>query len=120
MPDRSRPPDDISPTEFFLNWAPREVGEDGKRRGRLAGLDSTIQFVIQGEGGGSYFLRIANGQLEGFVGTAEDPDLALELDLATWRQLNSGELKAPQAVLKRRLRFKGRLDLALKLHLIIG
>ena len=120
MPDRARPPADISPTEFFVNWAPRQVMEDGVRRAKLSGLDSTIQFVIQGEGGGSYFLVVASGRLEGFVGTAEDPDLALELDMETWRQLNSGQIKAPNAVMKRRLRFKGRLDLALKLHFIIG
>jgi len=91
---------------------------DAGRREKLAGLDATIQFEI--EDVGRYFLKIAEGQLTGFIGTAEQPDLALQLDLATWRELNAGALNAPTAVMKRRLRFKGRLELALKLHFIIG
>jgi putative sterol carrier protein len=42
------------------------------------------------------------------------------VDVETWRALNRGELSAPEALLRRRLRISGNLVLALKLHLILG
>ena len=44
----------------------------------------------------------------------------MHLDVTTWRLLNSGELSAPEAFLRRRVRLEGNLALAIKLHLIIG
>ena len=44
----------------------------------------------------------------------------LSTDLETWRKLNAGELKAPTAVMKGRLRFQGSMYLALKIHFILG
>jgi len=38
----------------------------------------------------------------------------------TWRALNRGEISAPEALLRRRLKISGNLVLALKLHLILG
>ena len=56
----------------------------------------------------------------GREGRAEQPDLEIQVDVATWRALNRGELSAPEALLQRRLRMSGNLVLALKLHVILG
>ena len=42
------------------------------------------------------------------------------LDVETWRALNRGELSAPEAFLRRRVRLEGDHALAVKLHLILG
>jgi putative sterol carrier protein len=118
--ERARPPDEIPPSEFFLRWVPEAVARDAHRQERLGDTEATIVFDLAGPGGGVYTISIAGGTVEGREGGAPEPDLRVELDVATWRQLNRGELSAPEALLRRRLHFHGSLLLGLKLHFILG
>jgi len=118
--DRARPPADIPPEDFFARWAPEAVRGDPDRRKKLENLRARIQFDLAGQGGGLYWLEIAEGDVRGGEGRLDTPDLVLATDLATWRQLNAGEIKAPTAVMKGKLRFQGSMYLALRIHFIIG
>ena len=117
---RALPPDDLSPTEFFLEWVPRAVASDPSRSAKLAGVDATVEFTLVGEQGGVFSVRIVEGRVEGSVGAVDVADLRVELAVDTWRRLNRGDLSAPEAVLKRSLKFHGSFLLGLKLHLILG
>ena len=44
---RARPPEDISPHDFFTRWVPEAVGSDPDRQARLAGTRATIEFRIE-------------------------------------------------------------------------
>jgi putative sterol carrier protein len=118
--ERARPPADIAPAEFFRRWAPNAVNGDPERRGKIEGLTARIQFELAGEGGGAFWLELASGAVSGDAGRLDAPDLVLSTDIATWRQLNAGEIKAPTAVMKGKLRFQGSLYLALKIHFVIS
>lgn len=122
MTERARPPDDIAPADFFRQWAPDAVNSDPERRSKIEGLDARIQFELAGDadGGGAYWLALSNGVIRGDVGRLDAPDLVLSTDLDTWRKLNAGEIKAPTAVMKGKLRFQGSMYLALKIHFIVG
>jgi len=120
MPDRAVPPDDIAPAEFFTRWVPAAVAGDPDRRRRLGDTHATVQFELTGEGGGFFTVRIRDGAVEGGEGKAVEPDLAVQVDVATWRALNRGDLSAPEAMLRRRVQIRGSFLLALKLHLILG
>ena len=120
MRERNRPPDDIAPLDFFRRWAPDAVRSDPDRRKKLENLSARIQFELAGEGGGDYWLAIAAGDVTGDAGRVETPDLVLQTDVDTWRKLNAGEIKAPTAVMKGKLRFHGSMYLALRIHFIIG
>ncbi len=118
--ERARPPDDIDPADFFRRWAPEAVRTDPERRAKIADLNARIQFELAGDGGGPFWLELCDGAIRGDSGRIETPDLVLSTDLETWRKLNAGELKAPTAVMKGRLRFQGSMYLALKIHFILG
>ena len=120
MSERARPPADIAPGDFFRSWAPDAVRTDPERRKKLENLRARIQFDLAGEGGGFYWLAIADGEVSGGEGPLTEPDLTLHTDLETWRKLNAGEIKAPTAVMKGKLRFQGSMYLALRIHFIIG
>lgn len=120
MSDRARPPDDIPPADFFRSWAPDAVRSDPDRRKKLDGLRARIQFDLAGEGGGLFWLELADGDVSGGEGALEGPDLVLHTDLETWRKLNRGDIKAPTAVMKGKLRFQGSMYLALRIHFVIG
>jgi putative sterol carrier protein len=117
---RARPPEDISPLEFFTRWIPSMVEADGERRARLGDTAAALVFVLDGIGGGEFTLWVEEGRVAGESGRPFSADLEVQVDLETWRALNRGELSAPEALLKRRLRVSGDLILALKLHIILG
>ena len=120
MAKRPFPPADIEPEQFFTRWIPEVVAADPSRRARLGTTEAVLEFVLEGEGGGSFHFRVCEGLVQGFSGPPERADLRVHLDVPTWRQLNSGALSAPEAFLRRRVRLEGNLVLAIKLHLIIG
>lgn len=120
MSERARPPADIAPADFFRRWAPDAVRSDPDRRKKLDKLKARIQFDLAGEGGGLYWLEIGDGDVRGDAGPIDAPDLVLSTDVATWRALNAGEIKAPTAVMKGKLKFQGSMYLALRIHFIIG
>jgi len=120
MPERARPPDDISPHEFFTRWLPARVAEDHERRQKLGDTSASIVFDLEGDEGCTYTVRLADGVLVGREGRVPEPDLEVRVDLETWRALNRGDIAAPEALLRRRLHVSGKLLLALKLHLILG
>lgn len=120
MSERARPPGDIAPADFFRSWAPDAVHSDPERRKKLENLRVRIQFDLAGEGGGLYWLLIGDGEVTGGDGPLGEPDLVLSTDMETWRKLNAGEIKAPTAVMKGKLRFQGSMYLALRIHFIIG
>lgn len=117
---RARPPEDISPSDFFLRWLPQTVAQDEERRRKLGSTSATLVFDLQGEGGGSFVVRIQDGNVESNEGDQSEPDLRIVVDVDTWRALNRGTLTAPEAALRRRLKLKGDFLLGLKLHLILG
>jgi len=118
--ERARPPEDIHPQEFFTRWVPDAVADDEGRRRRLGETCALVQFELEGEGGGTYAVRIDAGRVEGSAGPVEEPDLRVRVDVETWRALNRGEISAPEALLRRRIHIQGSFLLALKLHLILG
>ncbi len=122
MAARARPPDDISPLEFFTAWIPATLSQDDERRRRLGDTVASLVFVLcelESEAV-TYTLEVEAGSVRGRPGRALQPDLEIQVDVETWRALNRGELSAPEALLQRRLRVSGNLVLALKLHVILG
>ena len=122
MAERAVPPDDISPHDFFTRWVPTTVAQDEERRRRLGDTQAKLLFVLdEGEGETTcYTLDVADGEVSGRAGRVDGPDLEVHVDVPTWRALNRGDISAPEALLRRRLRISGNLVLALKLHLILG
>ena len=120
MSERVVPPADISPEEFFTRWVPAAIASDPARRERLGLAPIDLEFTLEGEGGGVYTVRIRDTVMHGSVGPLEEAQLRVRTDVATWRQLNSGAISAPEAFLRRRVHLHGKLLLAVKLHVILG
>ena len=118
--DRAIPPDDISPLEFFSRWVPEMVAQDEKRQKKLGNTRARIVFAFDEVEYGAFTVHVEAGEVRGEAGRVADPDLEIQIGIETWRSLNRGEISAPEAALRRRLKFTGDTLLALKLHLILG
>ena len=117
---RPVPPDDISPLDFFTRWVPDMVARDERRRRKLGDTEARIVFAFDEVEHGAYTIIVSGGQVRGEMGRVEEPDLAIQIGVETWRSLNRGDISAPEAALRRRLKLSGNALLALKLHLILG
>lgn len=115
-----RAPHDISPVDFFTRWIPDSVAGDHDRRAKLGETRARIVFELEGPDGGPFTLDIESGVVAGREGDHGDAHLRVRVDMVTWRKLNAGELTAPEALLKRRLKLSGDFLLGLKLHLILS
>ena len=118
--DRAIPPDDISPLEFFSRWVPESVARDQNRQRKLGNTQARIVFAFDEPEHGAYTIFVESGEVRGEPGRVVDPDLEIRIGIETWRSLNRGDMSAPEAALRRRLKFTGDALLALKLHLILG
>ncbi|MEM1401812.1 MAG: SCP2 sterol-binding domain-containing protein [Pseudomonadota bacterium] len=80
------------------------------------GLSATIQFLIEGDGGGSFVLSIEDGTCVAEERMEEAPSLQLKMSRKTYIDLAMGQLKGPQAFFTRKLRFRGDTKLLMKMH----
>ena len=80
------------------------------------GLVATIQFIIEGEGGGDFLLRLDNGICLAEERRCESPTLMLKMSRKTYIEMALGKLKGPQAFFTRKLRYKGDIKLLMKMH----
>ena len=115
-----RAPHDISPVEFFTRWIPESVAVDHVRREKLGDTRARIIFELVGDDRDFFTIDIEQGVVAGRPGDHGEAQLRVSVDVTTWRRLNAGELSAPEAVLKRRLKLSGDFVLGLKLHLILS
>jgi len=59
---------------------------------------ATIQFCVSGPEAGNYYIQIARGRCESFVGTAASPDLTVHTPDTVWLRIARGELDGAQAL----------------------
>ena len=79
-------------------------------------LKATIQFVISGQDGGNFVLRMSNGTCTASEGLEESPTVTLRMSSETYVGMAIGKLKGPQAFFMRKLRFEGETKLLMKMH----
>lgn len=82
---------------------------------KTTGMNATFQFVIHGEGGGQWYVKIVNGQTEVAAGTADNASITLTADASDWLDIVSGKLNGQTAFLTGKLKIKGDMGLAMKL-----
>jgi len=82
---------------------------------RARGVSATIQYEITGEGGGRWYVTIADGSCALTEGTAPSPTLTLTMAAQDWLDLTQGKLAGQAAFLAGKLKLKGDMSLALRL-----
>ena len=95
-------PDDELYPEWGMNALPALFDAEAAR-----GVTETYVLVVDGD---AFTARIVNGVLEASVGTAEDADVVVEIDMETFFGLASGELAPKDAVKSGRAQLQGDLE----------
>jgi putative sterol carrier protein len=84
-------------------------------RPELAGkVKATVQLDLTGDGGGQWWIRIADGRCAVGTGPAERPDVVLTAAAADYVRIRFGELDPMTATRTKRLAVAGKLGVAIK------
>lgn len=83
-------------------------------------LKAVIQFDLNGDGGGQYYLSIADQACTVQPGVSSSPTMTLTASAADYLGLMNGELNAMQAFMQGKIRVKGDVSLAMKMQAIFG
>jgi len=84
------------------------------------GVNATIQFNLEGENGGLYWVQLGKDQVLSGSGPAEQPEMTLLAQADDWAAVVSGELNPMQAFMSGRLKIQGNMNLAMKLQTLLG
>ncbi len=87
---------------------------------KLAGLTATYQFNLSGEGGGGFYVSIADGVATIEEGTIDSPKCTVSVSLDNFTKITEGKLNPTAAFMSGQLKVSGDMSLAMKLQSIIG
>lgn len=83
---------------------------------KITGMTAIFQFNITGDGGGEWYVKIANSQVNVTEGKAENPSIVLTASITDWMDIVAGKLNGQTAFLTGRLKIQGDMTLAMKLE----
>jgi len=79
------------------------------------GLDATIQYILSGEGGGLYYVRIRGDKCTAHRGVVDEPALTIHAPADVWLAISKGEMDGSQAFMQGMYRVTGDMSILLKL-----
>lgn len=87
---------------------------------RFAGVEGTFQFILQGEQGGAFYARLADGKAEIEEGRVDNPSVTVTLAADDFEALLEGKLNPVGAFMSGRLKLQGDIGLAMRLQNLLG
>ena len=90
------------------------------RPDKIKGMNATYQWDITGDGGGKWFVKLADGAVDIQAGQAEGPNITITISDENYLDLVSGKLNGQMAFLTGKLKIQGDMTLAMKLQSILG
>jgi putative sterol carrier protein len=88
--------------------------------GRGKGVIGVVQYVIEGEGGGTWYASIKDGTCTVTEGIIPNPNLIFTMAAQDWLDLLGGKLSGQMAFMSGKLKLKGDMGLAMKVAGMFG
>lgn len=104
-----RPPSDITPRDFFESFLPREY-ERLKPSGGPTPPSLKLQIQLEGDGGGTWVLALANGALTVSPQAIADADITVTQSVDDWRVVTVGVATGPDLTLPAGMSIESLLD----------
>jgi len=83
-------------------------------------LNATIQFNVSGEGGGDYYLSIADGKCDFAVGVVTDPTLTINTPADVWLKIARKDMNGAMALMTGKYKASGKMGLLMKMDKIFS
>jgi putative sterol carrier protein len=99
--------------EYFDTLGDRFVASAAK------GVNAVYQFELGGNGGGTWHIVVADGQLSVHNGAHESPSSVVTATAEDYVKIANGQMNGLRAVMTRRMTVSGNLVLARKMQLML-
>lgn len=83
-------------------------------------FDATVQFKLSGEGGGDWYVSIANGQIDVEKGLADGPTATIMMDAQDYADMVTGKLNAMAAFMQGKVKVEGDLNTVMKFQTLFN
>ncbi|MGB4242514.1 MAG: SCP2 sterol-binding domain-containing protein [Dethiobacteria bacterium] len=87
---------------------------------KAQGVTATFQFELSGDNGGTFQLKVTDGNVELVEGAGDNPNVTILMADNDFVDLMEGKLNATSAFMAGKLKVKGDMSLAMKLQSVIG
>ncbi len=87
---------------------------------KAQGLEAVFQFIITGDDGGNWSVRVENGQCTVQEGTHSSPSVTLTMDAPTWLGIVNNQINGIQAFMSGKLKVSGDIMLAQRVPALFG
>lgn len=81
---------------------------------KAAGLNTTIQLELTGDGGGDWVIKIANGTVNVTAGQSAAPNLTLTMAASDYVSISYGEANPINMFMAGKIKLQGDMTLAMK------
>jgi len=107
---------DASPKQAFMVAIPWGIKSQPEAAAQLSGIEGSVLWVVEGEGGGKYCLNFSGGQINVTEGDKPDATATVTLDAATWKEMASGETNPQAAFMAGKVQIAGDLSLLMQIQ----
>lgn len=83
---------------------------------KLTGMNASFQFIATGDGGGEWYVKIADGKADIQKGKMDSPTISMTAAAADWLALMNGQMNGQTAFITGKLKIQGDMMLAMKLE----
>ncbi len=85
---------------------------------KAKGMNSVIQYVFDGEGGGNWIIEIKDESSQTREGTHDSPNVTITMSVETWLALVNDEISGMQAFMGGKVKVTGDTGLAQKVSIL--
>jgi|GEM_PF-303845 len=107
---------DASPRQVFMVVMPHGFKKQPDIAAKMEGIEGTVLWVIEGEGGGSFAMSFGGGNLQVKEGEVADARATVTLSVDTWKKIAAGETNPPMAFMQGMMRVTGDMGFLIQLQ----
>ena len=86
----------------------------------IAGMNVVVQFDLSGDGGGQYYLHIADGTCSVEEGKSDNPKATILMEASDFVAMSTGQLNAMSAFMAGKIKVQGDLSTVMQMQSILG